>query len=201
MQRPLLAAVGRISLPDAQPPSALRFSRRLRSCGQSARCEIQPRATWEAGAVTVSISARGNRGSRPGSHPKPTARACRRQECVHPGQNPSCGRRAVHRRGLSVPPRPGPARPGPARWAARGGGGAGRGDSAGGVKRRAGAGAAAAATCAAANKVGRDARCARAAARWREGCCPRCRGDLSSRSPHDLTQSSVPLRSSVSPTG
>lgn len=74
---------------------------------------------------------------------------------MHAGRDPSCGRRAAHRRGLSVPPRPGPARPGPARRAARGGGGAGRGDSAGGAKRGAGAGAAAA-TCAAANKVGRD---------------------------------------------
>lgn len=121
---------------------------------------------------------------------------------MYAGRDPSCGRRAAHRRGLSVPPRPGPARPGTARRAARGGGGAGRGDSAGGAKRGAGAGAAAA-TCAAANKVGRDwagrdARCAGAEARWREGCCPPRRGDLSSRPPHDLTQSSAPLRSSVS---
>lgn len=125
---------------------------------------------------------------------------------MHAGRDPSCGRPAAHRRGLPGPPRPGPARPGPARRAARGGGGAARGDSAGGAKRGAGAGAAAAATCAAANKVGRDpagrdARCAGAAARRREGCCPRRHGDLSSSPPHDLTQSPAPLRSSVSPTG
>lgn len=61
--------------------------------------------------MTVSISARGNRGSGPGSHPKPAARPCRRQECAR-----GTGSELRATGGAQAGPlRPAPPRPRPAR--------------------------------------------------------------------------------------